>query len=337
MNRYRVGIIGLGRIASLYEKDTKARKYYPYLTHAGTFSRHPQTQIVCASDTNAFRRKDFERRWRVHSLYADYEEMLAKEAIDILCVCTTPEHHDSIIQKAAGKVPLIFCEKPMGNSLREAQRIDRLCQKTGTRLSVNLYRLFDPSHQAVGRRIQRGDIGAIQRVNCYYGKGLRNSGTHLISLLQSYFGRIAAVRTDALRVLGDTSEPIADFTAVFESGVPCSVQSCDFRNYRLFEMDILGKTGRITLDREGFGFRFFQAQPHRAQMHAKELRTVRSPIQSTVGRAFFYAADNLVSSLRTGRRPLSSSKEYLQTERVVAAVIDSAKRDRWVRVTKPWR
>src|ERR1051325_2034971 len=88
MKKYAVGIIGLGRIASLYEKDAKARKYYPYLTHAGTFSRYPRTKIACACDTDASHRKQFGMTWDVKALYSNYRQMLSREKIDILCVCT---------------------------------------------------------------------------------------------------------------------------------------------------------------------------------------------------------------------------------------------------------
>ena len=327
-----MGIVGTGRIASLYENDPKAKKYYPSLTHAGAFSRHPKTEITCACDSNVSRLRDFGRKWRVVALYPDYREMLRQENIDILSVCTQHDVHRKIIAAAAGNVALIFCEKPMGRHLKEAREIVDLCRRRGSRLAVNLYRLFDPAHRETGRLLRSGLIGSVQRVNCFYGKGLRNMGTHIISLLLSYFGPIASVNTLALDSLGDGGGLTADFLARFAAGFPCVVQGCDFRNYRIFEIDILGSYGRILLNREGFGFQFYRAVPNRAETGAQELSVYKSPVRATVGRALDYAVQELVDCVGTGREPLSSGREYLKTEEVIEAVYQSAHRRKPVAV-----
>lgn len=325
LRTYRVGIVGLGRIASLYEKDDRARRWYPYLTHAGSFSKHPRTEVVCACDCNPSRLRQFGRTWRVAALYSDYREMVREQEIDILSLCTDPAPHLDIVTEAAGRVPVIFCEKPMGRDVREAQRIQAVCRTRGTKLVVNLYRLFDPAHQAVGHFLNRGIIGPIQRINCFYGKGLRNMGVHVISLLQSYFGLVASVKTLAFRRLGDTHEATADFVAQFPGKVLCYLQGCDYRKYRILEIDILGEKGRITLNREGFGFEFHRAVANRAETGAKELRRYPSPWRATVGRALYWAVQNLVSTLDRGHEPLSSGQVYIQTETVIEAVLKSAR------------
>ena len=83
-----MGVIGCGRIASLYESDSKAKKYYSYLTYAGAYSSHPRTKIVSACDIDPERLREFGEAWHVDALYQDYREMLDKEDIHILSICT---------------------------------------------------------------------------------------------------------------------------------------------------------------------------------------------------------------------------------------------------------
>lgn len=331
MRTYRVGLVGLGRIASLYEEDARARRHYPALTHAGTYSRHPRTRMVAACDLRPERLRAFGRRWKVQALYRDFRELLRRERLDILSVCAPPDAHLAVAEAAAGRVPMIFCEKPMGRGLGEAARIVQLARERRSSLAVNLYRLFDPAHREVGRRIREGEFGRIQRVNCFYGKGLRNMGSHVVSLLLSWFGRVSAVSASSLKSLGDTREPTADFTARFAAGFDAALQGCDFRNYRIFEIDVLGERGRVVLDREGFGLRFFKAAPNKAETGAKQLVLRPSPVRPTVGRALYWAVDNLVLALDGASKLLSAGKEYLETERVIEAVIASGRREgRWV-------
>jgi predicted dehydrogenase len=326
MKRYQAGIVGLGRIASLYEEDRLARHFYPSLTHAGTYRRHSRTTLVAGCDPNPIRRQKFSQRWKVPSVYKTVSEMLDNHSLDLLSVCAPPDAHLSVIRGAAGRVPMIFCEKPLGQNSLEAEEIVALCTRKKTKLAVNAYRLFDPSHREVGRRIGQGEIGSIQRVNCFYGKGLRNMGSHLVSLLLSYFGPVDWVQTLAYRSLGDTAEPTADFVIKFRGGVPAFVQGCDFRNYRIFEVDVLGSKGRLTLEREGFGFRFLRAVAHRAETGARELRSSGTHLRSTVGKALHWAIQNLVESLDRRVEPFGSGREYLATEKVLEAVRQSARR-----------
>ena len=98
MTRYRVGLIGLGHIACRFERDPKARRYYPALTHAGSFAQHPKTRIVCGCDRDPQRLREFGRTWGVRGLYRDYRTMLRGESLDILSVCTGPEAHLDVIR-----------------------------------------------------------------------------------------------------------------------------------------------------------------------------------------------------------------------------------------------
>ncbi len=325
MKTYQAGVVGLGRIASLYEEDTRARRYYRSLTHAGTYYHHPRTLLSAGCDPHPLRRKIFIQKWGVRNVYKTVGEMLDNHSLDIMSVCAPPEAHLSVVRAAAGRVPMIFCEKPLGRNVREAEEIVNLCAQNKTKLAINAYRLFDPSHRKAGRWIGRGGIGSIQRVNCFYGKGLRNMGAHLVSLLLSYFGPGDWVQTLTYRSLGDTPEPTADFLIKFKGGVPVFVQGCDFRNYRIFEIDVLGSKGRLILEREGFGFRFMQAAAHRAETGARELRPSRVHVRSTVGNALHWAIQNLVESLDRNVEPLGSGRFYLQTEKILEAVRQSAR------------
>ena len=68
---YRVGIIGTGL------QGTK---------HAQAFAEHPAAEVVAGADTDAANLALFgERFGRTAGLYADYDEMLAHEELDIVC------------------------------------------------------------------------------------------------------------------------------------------------------------------------------------------------------------------------------------------------------------
>src|SRR5689334_8585012 len=101
----RFGILGAGMIA----------RY-----HAGAVRATPGAELVAVSRTDAARRAESKAAFGVPCLSPD--ELLARDDIDVVSVCTpSGEHADQIIAAASyGKHVLV--EKPMALSLESADR-----------------------------------------------------------------------------------------------------------------------------------------------------------------------------------------------------------------------
>ena len=78
MATYRVGIIGCGNIAK---------------AHVNAYRKTPGVEVVTGSELDPDRREAFARDFQFRSSYADYTEMLEKENLDIVSVCTWPKTH----------------------------------------------------------------------------------------------------------------------------------------------------------------------------------------------------------------------------------------------------
>lgn len=316
----KAGIIGLGRIASLYEKDKKAQKYYPYLTHAGTYTKHPKIDLLCGADIDKNKCDQFQKMWGVDKVYRDYRMMLSENKIDILSICTRPDAHCEIIKNVHEYVNVIFCEKPFCNNSREVKEVIKLCKKSGTKIVINLYREFDDSHNKVLEMIRSGKFGKIQRVNCYYGKGLRNMGTHLLGYLFKCLGSPKKTIVLNKYLFSGLKEYTYDVCFEFKGEVPCMVQSCDFNKFRIFEMDFILEKGRIQVLKEGLFIRIFCSRPNKAESDAYELLEGKS-IKSTVGNAFYYAVEHLVGLSNDKKlKPIMSPKEYLSLQTVIEEI-----------------
>ena len=111
--KYRVGLIGCGR------KGTE---------HARGYRFHPLTEVVAAADTDPENLALFCERFDV-PVYADYEEMLKKEQIQIAApILPTSVNPEVVLRCADAGVKAIFCEKPMSASLEDADRLVEVCR-----------------------------------------------------------------------------------------------------------------------------------------------------------------------------------------------------------------
>ena len=113
---YNAAIIGCGRIGGMMDDDPKRKKI---MTHAASYAHCPDVRLAAASDIDRTRLDSFGKRWQVEYLYTDYTDMLEKEDIDILSICTHSDSHHEIIKKALecnDGIKAVFCEKQIGRA-----------------------------------------------------------------------------------------------------------------------------------------------------------------------------------------------------------------------------
>ena len=103
--------------------------------------------------------------------------MLREEALDILSICTWNSTHLEIAKEAVNSgIKAVFCEKPIADSLRNADKMIRMCNERGVILQINHQRRFDSLHLGIRDFLQSGTLGRIQQVTFYYTAGIANTG-----------------------------------------------------------------------------------------------------------------------------------------------------------------
>ena len=119
--KHRAGVIGCGRIGYGFDKDPK-RSYIS--THAGAYNYVKDIDLVAVCDIDKKRVGECVNRWSIPAGYTDYKEMLKNEDLDVLSICTLPSTHYPILKEAL-KYPLkaIFCEKPIADNLKNAEKM----------------------------------------------------------------------------------------------------------------------------------------------------------------------------------------------------------------------
>ncbi|MBI5207846.1 MAG: Gfo/Idh/MocA family oxidoreductase [Candidatus Firestonebacteria bacterium] len=147
----RCGIIGLGNIA--------LNGHVPSYLHDNFIQK--EIKIAAGADLILDNCNKFKKIFPEITLYSTYEELLDNESLDFIDICTPPNTHKSIIQKAVNKGIHILCEKPIANDLDEAIEIKRLIfSRDIVFLPCHQY-YFSPSWQAIKEVINKDKIGKI--------------------------------------------------------------------------------------------------------------------------------------------------------------------------------
>lgn len=171
MSKYRVGIIGCGGISRM---------------HAGWYRNEERTDIVAAADIRLESVEKFGEELGVEAQYTDYVEMLQKEQLDIVSVCTRPKQHAEVtIGTAKGGVRGILTEKPMGENLGQAKAMVQACEENGVRLAIDHQLRFDGTYVTAKQLIADGAIGQLHRIHGLCDSGdLKDNATHTVDLMR---------------------------------------------------------------------------------------------------------------------------------------------------------
>ncbi len=335
MKTCKVGIVGCGRIASLLEDDPLRGKP---CTHAGGFSALRNAKIVAACDIDAERLKQFGKRWGVAALYENYEELLAKESLDIVCVSAWTRLHAPItIASAKSGVKGIICEKPIALNLKEARRMIRECEKNNISLTINHERRWDPYYQEAKKLILSGKIGEVKTIigsalswkppkaslSLHGGGPMFHDGTHLADLLTFFCGPVDWVSACEKRSHGKKYiEETASALLGFKSGSIGFVQGGGERNYFSFELDIQGTEGRILI---GNGGRELYVSRKSGKFTGfKELTQIPFPEPRKHVSPFIGGAKDVIQCIQIGKESLSSGRDGLEALKIIDAIYRSA-------------
>jgi len=236
---YRCALIGCGRMGTLFEDENV---FVKPCTHGGVYNSHKKTKIISACDINNERLKKFGNRYDCKNLYNDYREMLNKENIDILSICThAPDHAQMCIDGAKSGVKAIFCEKPMATNLNECYEMIRVCKENNVKLTINHTRRWDIYFNYIKNILNENIIGDIDAVTAISTAGLLNGGCHMFDILRNWFGNAEWV--EGKLEFDNSTDPSATGIIKFKDVLVYFNNS--FKDYVTFDLSIIGKKGKI--------------------------------------------------------------------------------------------
>lgn len=160
----KVAIIGVGAISASHIK--------------GYLEFPDQCELVAFCDIYPEKAEEQKNLFGLNvKVYKDYNEMLEKENIDLVSVCTPPYTHAEISIKAMEEGKHVLVEKPMASSLEECDAMNAAADKTGKILSVVAQNRFTSPMMKLKHVLETKLMGPILhtqvdsfwwRGHCYY-------------------------------------------------------------------------------------------------------------------------------------------------------------------------
>lgn len=220
-----------------------------FADHARAFAQlAPRIRLVGLADIDTVRARRSAQGFFVPVVTDSYHELLGRDDIDIVSICTPPSLHEKMVIDSLEAGKYVLCEKPLAHTLASADRIMAVANRHPNKLSVVYQKRFT-SEALRGRwlvesdRLGRIQFGRFTRVShipfmhqtggSWWGKwsvagggALITQCIHELDLQMLLFGPVRRV-TASMATLGSKieSEDTLSATVEHESGAIVSV-SC---------------------------------------------------------------------------------------------------------------
>ncbi len=207
MESLKVGIVGSGFIAK--------HKHLPAWERIGRKAR-----VVAVCDVNRAQAEQLARQFGVPQVHNDLEQMLAKERLDIVDICSPPRTHAALAVSALQSGAHVLIEKPMAVSIEECDAIIRVARQVQRKVCVAHSDLFYPSFLRARQMVADEKIGEFRGMYIFLstpvdyitsraehwahllpGGVLGETGPHVVYMTLAFINRILDVHVTARKLL----------------------------------------------------------------------------------------------------------------------------------------
>ena len=259
MGKIRIGFIGYGGIGRVHALAYRAIPFY-YGLPADSI------QLAAVATGRAETAKQAAAEIGCDVFTGDYHQLLTRDDIDAVDICTPNHLHHEIALAAASAGKHIYCEKPMAMTAAQAQSMTAAAAAAGIKAQMTFNFRFFP---AIARAKQLMEAGFVGRVFSFRGRYHRSSyisadkplswrlrreitgggalfdlGAHILDLLVYLLGDFAAVYGTLDTLVKE--RPIAQGA---KEKAPVDVDDIALLHTRLHD----GSPGTVEISRMGTG------------------------------------------------------------------------------------
>ncbi len=141
----RVGVLGAGTWAQA--------------AHLPGFHRDPRCRVVAIADPNRALARDAAHRFEIPTATGDHREVIDRDDIDVIDVCTPSHTHFELAWAALEAGKHVLCEKPVAYDFRDTRRAAALAKSKGLKTKLGFTFRYAPSVRYMRELVAQGFVG----------------------------------------------------------------------------------------------------------------------------------------------------------------------------------
>ncbi|MFQ5569542.1 MAG: Gfo/Idh/MocA family protein [Rhodothermales bacterium] len=307
------------------------------------FASIPGVEVVMACDQREDVRDRIARQHPGVTTTSRYEEVLRHPDIDGVVVATETPQHFAMAEAALQAGKHVFVEKPMAQTVAEAERLVELAEAQDRHLMVGHLLLYHPAFRHVEDLIAQGDLGEVyylysMRVNLGIIRQRENAfeslAPHDLSVALSFLNKKpVAVSAQGQAYLQPAIEDVAFATVFFEGGALAHLHTSWLDPHKVRKVTVVGSkkmaviddveaTEKVRLYDKGVAIRHGEER-YANYAEAMTIRTgdIHIP-RIDMKEPLRLECRHFIDCIRTGRTPRSDGRNGL----AVVRLLDAAQR-----------
>lgn len=278
----------------------------------------------------------------------DYEDLLTNPDVDAVVVATETPTHFEMASRALKAGKHVFVEKPMAQSVPEAEELVRLAEERDLRLMVGHLLLYHPAFRYIEDLIEAGELGDIyylysMRVNLgiirQRENALESLAPHDLAVALAFLsGNPTSVSAQGQAYLQPDIEDVVFGTVFFDGGQIAHVHTSWLDPHKVRKVTVVGSKKMAVIDDvEGVEkVRLYDkgvdlAPGERRYVDYAEAMSIRSGDihipKIDMREPLRLECQHFVDSIRDGTRPRSDGNNGLMVVRILDAAQRSLKND----------
>jgi len=273
--------------------------------------------------------------------------------IDAVYIATPPNVHPDQTLACADAGKHVFCEKPLGISVADAEAMAAACDHANVQLGTAFMMRFLTQHRAALQLIQEGKLGQLvfgrAQLSCWYppmrgawrqnpvisgGGSLIDMGSHCLDLLEMFFGPVSSLSCFTNRTVHSyASEDSALVSLRFANGALGSVDAffCMPDEASQNRLELYGSLGSIlaqgTIGQDAQGAMTACLQDGAAGYAAQQNRSAHGggTINPPPVNAYRAEIEEFSQAILENRKPSNDASHGLHSQRLLTACYESAR------------
>lgn len=165
-DKVRFGVIGCGVAA--------------WMGHLTWIWEHPNAELVVVCDTDIERAIQARQRYNARAVSTSYQEVLKRDDVDAVSICTPPAYHHEMAVAAAEHKKHVLLEKPMARNVQECDDIIAAAEHNEIRLMLGHEKRFNFALERIKQIIDNGTLGEVFYLVVHWGAAVKLAPDELI-------------------------------------------------------------------------------------------------------------------------------------------------------------
>ncbi len=300
MDKLRVGIIGVGYLGT---------------QHARILSYLEKVDFKGVADIDSNKSMVIGNRHRV-PYYENFEDML--DEIDAGIVAAPTSEHFSIAEKLLKEGKSVLLEKPMTDTVEQAEMLVDLAKKKGLILQIGHLERFNPAVEALKDIIKEPKFIEVQRLGSFSARSLDTNVVldlmihDLDIILDLINDEVEVIRSSGIHVLSEKFD-IANARLEFKSGCVATLTASRVHQGKVRNLRIFEPTAYYSVDYMDQEVKSFPLNGRQTDIKTLKIKK-EEPLKIEL--------KNFLSCIRTGENKKVSGEEGLRALKLAHKILD---------------